>query len=231
MSLYNIMLRKICNSGYLKEIKNKYAINMSKPAMHKYTDVPPASPSTYSIPKHDNSRPLRVQLSQQRPTILQRQRPINHQTHTPSQNLHIPLLDTWIDMRHANNTIQKLAYLFMLPLGIVHARLRLHGSNHLHLHLSHGLLHCLACAHLGQCPRRPGADRGARVYGDDERRTAVEEMEGDGAATGAAGLAPDAAIGGDAGKDDEHAVGADVGLRICVAESECVGGLGEELVG
>lgn len=132
-------------------------------------------------------------------------------------------------MLHTDNTIQPFANLLVLPLRRVPAGR--HSTRILWRILTLTLTLALRVPHLGERPRRPGSDGRAFGYRDDERRTAVEEVEDDGAAAGAARGAPHVcAVGGERGEEDEEAVGADVGGRGGVAEGEGVGGLGEEFV-
>ena len=169
------------------------------------------------IPKHDNPRPLRVQLPQQGLASIQSQRAINNQTHAPTQHIHIPLPNPGGQVRNTNNGVQPLANLLVLPLSAVHAGRRVQRS--------------LRKAHLGQRPGRPGADGRAVGDGDDQGRTAVQQVEDEGSAAGTPRRGPHVgAEGGDAGEEDDHSVGADVGLRVGVAHGEGVGGFGDELV-
>ena len=85
-------------------------------------------------------------------------------------------------------------------------------------------------AHLRQRPRRPGGDGRGFGDGDDERGTAVQQVEDEHAAARAPRLRPHAAVGREAGEEDEHAVGADVVGGVGVAEGQGVGGFGKQFV-
>lgn len=85
---------------------------ISSPSLH---------PIPSSIPQHTHPRPLRVQTPKHWPASLQRQRAINHQTHHPAQDLHVPFLQARIHIRQTNDRVEPFTNLLVLPLRAVSA--------------------------------------------------------------------------------------------------------------